>query len=358
MADCPTSEKLKKFNEGRIGDFVEVDQISDHIGKCVRCLRILDEMPLGPLADGLRASNSDEATIEDWELNESSGSFHDLLTRIRSTSESSSYLSVNALGENRYEVFGSVGDGEFGRAVGAFPIGEQRSDENLLVVKIPWLEKLSSERHQQQFFDDCKQAQLLNHPNILPNVDYGFWDSNRVFYTTAFLHAQSLSTFARREPVIVNRTLIAIFTQTANAIGYAHQTGVLHRHLNPNNIFLGLADDEPLPHIMVTDFGFSLDSRYQFELLEKSNVKNPFASPESRNSDAAFIDERADIYSLGKILKLLHRLLVPNGEPTNRFESCLNPIIKKSTTKRRRDRYQTLNEFLTEFQSCVDEHAS
>ena len=357
MADCPPTEKLRDFNEGRISDFAEVDRISNHLGRCIKCLRILDEMPSGALVEGLRTSSSDEMTIEEWELSESSNSFQDLITKIQTSStDSTSYISLEQIAENHYEVVAAVGDGNFGRVVGAFANTADRVDKNFRAVKIPWSDKLISEGHQKQFFADCKKSETLVHPNILPILEHGHWDCRRVFYATPFVYGPSLSIFARSNPSLTREVLISATQQIASALEFAHGNGILHRHLNPNDIFLEKIADQTLPRIKVTDFGFTFDSRYQFELIEKSEAKNPFASPESRNSEARYIDERTDIYSLGKILKLLDRIASTGGETADEFDTHIGSIIKKSTVSRRRGRYQTVKEFMNDFQSCVDNY--
>ena len=358
MDDCPTLKTLTDYNEGRITDPAEVDRITLHIGKCVKCLLILDEMPSGPLAKGLRNSSDDMTIGDSREDEQSSSNYLGLLSIIQSTSESTSYIDPRTLGENRYEVLASVGDGKFGRVVGAFSDTADHVDENLLAIKIPWAEKLTSERHKQQFFADCKAASSLDHPNVLPCIDHGLWDRDRVFYATKYLFSTSLTTYSRSAPNLSDERLVSIFQQTASALQYAHKQNVLHRHLNPSNIFLESVEGETLPHVRVTDFGFAMDGRYLFDLLEPKESKDPFASPESRNLDVKYIDIRADIYSLGKILKLLQRVSTPNGETANEFQVGLSTIIEKSTTGRRRDRYQTLEEFVADFQSVADKNSS
>ena len=83
----------------------------------------------------------------------------------------------------------------------------------------------------------------------------------------------------------------------------------------------------------MSDFGFTIDSRYHFDLIEPLQRKDPFVSPESDTQNVDFIDGRTDVYSIGKILKLL-MILTPDLQE----EENLKKIIQKSTSPRRRER--------------------
>ena len=61
---------------------------------------------------------------------------------------------------------------------------------------------------------------------------------------------------------------------------------------------------------IVSDFGFTFDSQYHFDLIEAPQRKSPFVSPESGTQNIDFIDNRTDFYFPKKILKLPRRLTV------------------------------------------------
>jgi serine/threonine protein kinase len=136
---------------------------------------------------------------------------------------------------------------------------------------------------------------------------------------------------------------LAMFKQISEAIKYAHLVGVIHRHLSPDHILLENWDPNGEPAVRVSDFGFMFDSRYQFGLLEPKTPKSPFDSPEAANNDAEFIDRRTDIFSLGKILKLFLRIAGPREQPVT---EKLTEIVNKSTSLRRRGRYNSVEELL------------
>jgi len=339
---CPTKDVLRDFNDGRIGDTQLVDRISEHLGTCDKCIATLESMDPDPLAQGLRVSLVDELgdddELGDPALDELSDSYEDLMSSVSTHTASWKSEPSRALAEHRYRVLASIGEGSFGRMFLA-----ALDSEEMYAVKIPHPKQLISRLHHKQFLADCERAASLQHPNVHPLVNYGFWDEQRMFFATRYVESPTLTDIARNTGDIPINKAILIFTQVSEAIRYAHRAGIIHRHLNPDNILLENWDFTDQPNVLVTDFGFTFDSRYQFELVETKHSPTPFDSPESANNVANFIDPRADIFSLGKILKLLLRIARPRQE---KIAQMLTGIVDKSTSPKRRGRYKSVDELL------------
>jgi serine/threonine protein kinase len=334
---CPTREVLRDFNDGRIRDDRVVDEISEHLGTCQKCLARLDSFGPDPLAKGLRIAAVTE--LGDGEQGASEDdSFNEMLFEATPNTASWNQEPSRRFAEHQYQILASVGEGSFGKVF----LGTLDSDK-ICAVKIPHRTQLVTSLHQEQFLFDCEKADLLKHPNILPLTDHGFWDDRRMFYTSDYVESPTLTEVARNNGNIRFEQAIEIFSQVAQAIQSAHQSGVLHRHLNPDNILLENWDMNEKLVVRVTDFGFTIDSRYQFGLLEPKKTITPFDSPESANNDADFVDLRADVYSLGKILKLLLRI---SGPQSARTVEVLTEIIDKSTSLRRRKRFDDVDQLL------------
>ncbi|MDA7911751.1 protein kinase [bacterium] len=351
---CPSEELLRQFNEGRIDASNDVDRITEHLGSCESCIDKLEAMEPGPIAEGLRESAASqlmkEETLlvpEDQNFDSIQGTIDDVLSTVRNN-PSSEQLDPTQFGENRYQVIGAIGEGDFSCVYGALGAATGGTDEthDLLAIKIPHDSKLTTDRHAQQFFLDCKKSKLLEHPNIQPVLDYGRWDEKKLFLTKPLLQHPTLTTLSRNRIEFNYATTLSIIKQIVNAVFHAHSKHVVHRHLSPNNIHLvkqteaeKLNENYGDYQAIVSDFGFTLDSRYHFDLIEPLQRKDPFVSPESDTQNVEFIDDRTDVYSLGKILKLLTRLT-----PDLQEEDNLKKIIEKSTTARRRERYQSVGE--------------
>ena len=353
---CPTETVLRHFNEGRIDDFDEIDRISDHLGDCATCIEKLELMGPGPIANGLRRSFSDELAEGETSILEQDLDVDSVRDNVEKLTSQTGFsfrnqnLNPHEFGENQFEIIGSLGEGSFSSVYGA--LRENRdSDEptvELVGIKIPHAHKLSSLRHSQQFFNDCQLAQTLVHPGIQQVLEFGRWDEKHLFLSKPLIEHPTLTRFAKSSPHISRKDVISIFMQLVEILDYAHQENVIHRHLTPDNIHLIITQESesgevdpstPMIRVVVSDFGFFLDSRYHFDLVEPFDSQTPFISPESATLNAKFIDARADVFSLGKILKLLLRITsdMPDEEP-------LSTIVENSTAPRRRDRYQSVSE--------------
>ncbi len=351
---CPSDDVLLQFNDGRIDNLAEIDQITEHLGICEVCIDKLESMEPGPIAEGLRQSVSnrliaDETGAREQDLDSVRGSFDELISNVDPLF-ADPYMDSSELGENRFEVIATIGEGDFSCVYGALNDDRGIADTSveLVAIKIPHAHKLTTGLHRQQFINDCRKAMRLQHSGIQRILEFGQWDEKRWFLSQPLLQHPTLTRFARGAARLDHDSMLSIFKQLVDAVYYAHQRNVIHRHLNPNNIHFVLPSESelgetvhPKPEIrvLISDFGFVLDSRYHFDLIESASSKTPFSSPESTVLNAGFIDERTDIYSLGKILKLLKHITT---DPRNGDQ--IGKIIENSTFVRRRDRYQTVSE--------------
>ena len=157
-----------------------------------------------------------------------------------------------------------------------------------------------------RFLREIHVAAALNHPNILPLYDSG--DSDDLFYyVMPFVEGESLAGRLRREGPLAIDEAVAIARQVAFALAYAHEHGIVHRDIKPDNILL--AGDRAL----VADFGIAhAISETPQERLTTTGliVGTPtYMSPEQIGA-VRQVDGRSDIYSLGCVV---YEMLV--GEP-------------------------------------------
>ena len=353
MTVCPTESLLRRFNEGRIEDHSEIDRITEHLADCNACIDKLESMTPGPIVQGLRDSASDYGDDEETQMADETvdvnvvrSNVDAVLSRVEKFSDS--LIDPTHLGEGHYQMIAAIGQGEFSCVFGAL----RRDDEALVGIKIPHANKLTSYRHNEQFFEDCKKNQKLDHPNIQKVLEFGPWDEQRIFLSKPLIQEPTLTTAAKSGVAMTADQVRDLFASLLETIQYAHSRNVLHRHLNPNNIHVFGFDSNKKTYTpdseqkaAISDFGFVFDSRYHFDLIEPVKSRDPFMSPESATLNAEYVDVRSDIYALGKILKLLVRI-----STTEEPNPLLDQIIKKATSGRRRDRYQTVNELISAFE--------
>ncbi len=144
-----------------------------------------------------------------------------------------------------------------------------------------------------RFIREIKTAARLHHPNILPVFDSGEHDG--VFwYAMPLVSGESLRAHLDRTHRLPLQAAIAIVTEVASALDYAHRQGIVHRDIKPENILL--ADG----HALVADFGLARPMDQAEDRLTHSGVAvgtAAYMSPEQRAGDPA-VDGRTDQFAV------------------------------------------------------------
>jgi tetratricopeptide (TPR) repeat protein len=147
-----------------------------------------------------------------------------------------------------------------------------------------------------------REAKLLRevpHPGILPIVDAGD-DGKNVFIATALVPGTTLRARLERGPLAVEDTLV-LGSRVAAALAHAHELGLLHRGLTPENILL---DEKGEP--LLSELGLTPPLGPESALPETMR----YLAPEQVAGASALVDARTDVWTLGAIL---HEAL--GGEP-------------------------------------------
>ncbi len=167
-----------------------------------------------------------------------------------------------------------------------------------VVVKLLTPE-LAADVSAERFEREIRLAAALQHPNIVPLLSAG--DAGGLpFYTMPFVDGLSLRARIDRDRALPVADTISILRDIARALAYAHEHGVVHRDIKPDNILL--SDDAAV----VTDFGIAKAlsaSRTQAPSRTLTQVGTSigtpaYMAPEQAAGDPA-TDHRADIYALG-----------------------------------------------------------
>ena len=149
-----------------------------------------------------------------------------------------------------------------------------------------------------RFLAEIKITARLDHPHILTLIDSGAVDGF-LYYVLPLVRGESLRQKLEREKQLGLDEALAITTQVANALDYAHRQGVVHRDIKPENILLQEGE------AVLTDFGIALAVKEAGgnRLTESGlSLGTPqYMSPEQATGDRA-LDARSDIYSLAAVL--------------------------------------------------------
>ena len=148
-----------------------------------------------------------------------------------------------------------------------------------------------------RFLREAETAAQLSHPNIVPiyTVDE---QEGLVFFVMAYVSGDNLAKRLHERGVLTTDETRRVLREVADALAYAHDRGVVHRDIKPDNILLDQVSGRP----MVTDFGIAraMDSEGDSRLTATGMaIGTPaYMSPEQAAGERE-IDGRSDLYSLG-----------------------------------------------------------
>jgi len=147
----------------------------------------------------------------------------------------------------------------------------------------------------ERFQREARSAAKLNHPHIVVIYDIGQHDELH-YIVMEYLDGRTLKQIIEQKGSLSTAQALNIVVQIADALDYAHQRGLVHRDVKPDNIFVS-----PNGHVTLTDFGI-VKAAFDTRLTQTGTlVGTPeYMSPEQ--AEGAQIDHRTDIYSLGVVL--------------------------------------------------------
>ena len=149
---------------------------------------------------------------------------------------------------------------------------------------------LGSER----FLREIAIVAQMHHPHIVPLFDSGDADG-ALYYVMPFEPGQSLRQRLARDGPLPLDDAVTILRDVCDALAYAHERGIVHRDIKPDNVMLTGR------HAMVTDFGVASDLRDTTLTQGGASFGTPaYMAPEQIARDPG-IDHRADIYAVGAL---------------------------------------------------------
>jgi serine/threonine-protein kinase len=155
-----------------------------------------------------------------------------------------------------------------------------------------------------RFFNEARAAAALKHGGIVEVLDFDQLPDGRPYMLMEYLEGISLHARLKRDRVLAPSAAVPILAAVCSAVGAAHRSGVVHRDLKPDNIFLvtraGLKGV-----VKVLDFGIAKISNVT-QPSERTQTGQIFGTPEYMSPEQAFgkhqlIGPASDIYSLGVI---------------------------------------------------------
>jgi hypothetical protein len=288
------------------------------------------------------------------------------------------------------EVRGYEIECELGRGgMGAVYLARQLSLDRHVALKVMSKRWATDPVFVARFTREAYAAAQLSHPNIVQIHDIGEVDGTR-FFSMEYVRGRSLAEVVKTQGKLEAETAVGYILQAARGLKHAHDRGMIHRDVKPDNLLL---DDQGL--VKVADLGLvktpttlrahdrladsppnGLRTLPQDMTGARIALGTPaYMSPEQCR-DAATVDHRADIYSLGCTLYVLvtgrppfegttaielmtkqaYDPIVPPEQIVARVPKELSAVIQRMMAKHADDRFQSMGDVIRTLEDWLGVH--
>ena len=147
-----------------------------------------------------------------------------------------------------------------------------------------------------RFRTEARSVARLSHPNIVTVIDRGD-DDGRQFIVFEHVDGENLKELVRRSGRLPVRRAIELALQVADGLAFAHQEGLVHRDVKPQNVLLSREGE-----VKVTDFGIARSLEVEHGVTQTGTVlgTGEYLAPEQASGKP--ISPATDVYSLGVVL--------------------------------------------------------
>ncbi|MBA3394569.1 MAG: protein kinase [Deltaproteobacteria bacterium] len=193
-----------------------------------------------------------------------------------------------------------MGEGGIARVYRAH---HRRLAHRVFAVKVMLGDWATTMSMRMRFAQEAETASRLQHPNVVPVVDFGRTDQGLLYLAMEFVEGRSLAKIIDDDGPISTDRAIALARQMCLGLAYAHEQGLVHRDFKPDNV---LVVETPRGEVArIADFGLAVseDREHDVRLTAVGiAVGTPvYAAPEQTSNDCE-VDHRADLFSLGVTL--------------------------------------------------------
>ncbi len=265
---------------------------------------------------------------------------------------------------DQYKIISQIGKG----GMGTVYLAKDKSLGRKIAIKF-LDKKLSRDQDRlQRFFLEARTASALNQPNIITIYEIGKTDDHH-FIATEFIEGKTLREIIENEPPKI-MSVVEIAIQIASALKAAHDAGIIHRDIKPDNIMV-----RPDGLVKVLDFGVAKLSEQEIEAGISIRIETQkgmiigtvdYMSPEQAGGEK--VDTLTDIFSFGVVLyfllagklpfegespgSVITSILTKEPRSLNEFDEKipaeLIKIVRKALEKEKKKRFQTAQEMLEE----------
>lgn len=274
-------------------------------------------------------------------------------------------LKAGSVLEDKYRLEEPIGDDATGREWRALHMRLQRP----VAIKLPSTGGRDPERQAERFLREARLVAMVDHPSVARVSDFGSASEVQPYMVMDLLTGETLAERYEREPQLLVDEALSILERILAGLDVVHAIGIVHRDVNPANIFLAETPTGVAPKL--TNFGVSRVSRR--EALEHNRpsvlttrhgmvVGTPrYMSPEQARG-LPDVDRRSDVFSMGVVMyealtgrvpfeaeatgDLVIQIVTTAHTPASEFgaSAAASSVIDRALAKRADDRYPTASE--------------
>jgi serine/threonine protein kinase len=273
--------------------------------------------------------------------------------------------------QGRYKLIERIGEG----GMGTVYLARHTTIGRRLAVKVLHTEYVRM--YKGRFLQEAKAASQITHDNVVQITDYGETSAGQPFLVMEYLEGESLSDTIKRECRLPWSRVKHISTQICRGLQSAHDAGIIHRDIKPDNCFRVSKDDND-DHIKILDFGIARMNNAGPKITITGDIIGTAAymAPEQARGDKE-VDHRADIYGVGIMMYemlvgvrpfegdddfvILHHHIYSQPKPISHHTLApqiprgAEAIVLKAIEKSPADRYISMREMVKAIASVMDD---
>lgn len=202
---------------------------------------------------------------------------------------------------DQYEILEPIGFGGMGIVFKA----KDTKTGNIVAIKVLQMDFIRDQSVLKRFKLEIESTMNLTHANLVSTYDHGTTEDGQPYLIMEYVDGFSLASILEKEGKLALTRALEIFIHLAAVLDYAHNQGVLHRDINPNNVIV-CKTETGYEAAKIIDFGIAKVmpevDRETCNLTESGEI---FGSPNYMSPEQCLgflVNEKSDIYSLGCLM--------------------------------------------------------